>query len=151
MGDLQAIVDRFEIEALRGEFADAAMMRDYERFAALFTHDGAWRMPHVNVALVGREEIRAGIARAQDEVWEYFVYQSHPGTIRIEGDTALGRDYVTEFGHMRGGASQWHCALYHDRYRRTTEGWRFAERVYEIRYVDTTPLTGSASGGVPAA
>jgi hypothetical protein len=28
MSDLQAIADRFEIEALRGEFTDAAMMRD---------------------------------------------------------------------------------------------------------------------------
>jgi hypothetical protein len=27
MNDLQAIADRFEIEALRGEFTDAAMMR----------------------------------------------------------------------------------------------------------------------------
>jgi hypothetical protein len=33
---------------------------------------------------------------------------------------------------------------YHDRYRRTTDGWKFAERVYEIRYLDTTPLAGSA-------
>jgi hypothetical protein len=31
MSDLQAIADRFEIEALRGEFTDAVMMRDYDR------------------------------------------------------------------------------------------------------------------------
>jgi hypothetical protein len=30
MTDFQAIADRVEIEALRGEFTDAAMMRDYE-------------------------------------------------------------------------------------------------------------------------
>ena len=30
MSDLQAIADRVEIEALRGEFTDAAMMRVYE-------------------------------------------------------------------------------------------------------------------------
>ena len=35
-------------------------------------------------------------------------------------------------------------AIYHDRYRRTAYGWKFAERVYEVRYLDTTPLTGSA-------
>ena len=33
MSDLQAIADRFEIEALRGEFTDALMLRDYDRFA----------------------------------------------------------------------------------------------------------------------
>jgi len=44
MSDLQAVADRVEIEALRGEFTDAVMMRDYDRFASLFTEDGAWRI-----------------------------------------------------------------------------------------------------------
>ena len=30
MSDFQAIADRVEIEALRGEFTDAVLMRDYE-------------------------------------------------------------------------------------------------------------------------
>lgn len=59
MRDLQATADRVEIEALRGEFADAGMQRDYDRFASLFTEDGAWRMPNIPVELVGRAEIRA--------------------------------------------------------------------------------------------
>ena len=41
MSNLQAIADRFQIEALRGEFTDALMMRDWDRFASPFTHDGA--------------------------------------------------------------------------------------------------------------
>ena len=41
MSDLEAIADRVEIEALRGEFTDAAMTRDYDRLASLFTPDGA--------------------------------------------------------------------------------------------------------------
>ena len=49
MSDLQTIADRVEIEALRAEFTDAALMRDWDRFASLFTPDGAWRMPYVNV------------------------------------------------------------------------------------------------------
>jgi ketosteroid isomerase-like protein len=143
MSDLQAIADRVEIEALRGEFTDAAMMREYDRFASLFTQDGAWRMPHVGVELIGPEEIRAGIERAQEHLWEYFVQNTHAGTIQLDGDTATGRAYVSEFGRMRDDRSQLHYALYHDTYRRTPGGWRFAERIYEIRYLDTTPLAGS--------
>jgi hypothetical protein len=45
MSDFEAIADRVEIEALRGEFTDAGMMDDYDRFAALFTPDGVWRIP----------------------------------------------------------------------------------------------------------
>jgi hypothetical protein len=33
MSDFQAIADRVEIEALRGEFSDAVMMNDHERLA----------------------------------------------------------------------------------------------------------------------
>lgn len=143
MSDVKAIADRVEIEALRGEFTDARMMHDWDRFASLFTEDGAARMPHVNVELVGREEIRAGVERLQGLV-EYFVQTAHPGTIQLEGDTASGRAYISELGRMRDGRSQLNYAVYHDRYRRTPGGWKFTERVYEVRYLDTTPLAGSA-------
>ena len=144
MSDLQAIADRFEIEALPGEFTDAGMMRDYDRFASLFTQDGAWRMPHINEEFVGRDEIRAAVERLQ-ALWDYFVQTPHPGMIRLEGETGVGRSFVTELGRMRDGMSMLNYAVYHDRYRRTPEGWKFSERVYEVRYLDTTPLAGSAS------
>lgn len=150
MSDLQAIADRFEIEALRGEFTDAGMMRDCDRFASLFTHDGVWRMPHINVELVGQETIRAWVEEMWDK-WELFVQNVHPGTIRLEGDTAVGRAYVAELGRLRDGRSHLNYALYHDRYQRTPDGWRFAERVYEVRYVDSTPLAGSAPQPVQVA
>jgi ketosteroid isomerase-like protein len=143
MSDLQAIADRFEIEALRGEFTDASLMRDWDRFASLFTQDGAWRIPHIDIEFVSREKIRAGIERLRG-LWDYFVQTAHPGTIQLEGDTAVGRAYVAEFGRFRDGSSQLNYSVYHDRYQRTTDGWKFAERVYEVRYLDTSPLAGSA-------
>ncbi|GLY79570.1 nuclear transport factor 2 family protein [Actinoallomurus iriomotensis] len=143
MSDIQTIADRFEIQALPGEFADAGMTRDYDRFAALFTEDGVWRIPDAGVHLVGREQIRAGIERLQG-AWDFFVQNVHPGTVRLDGDTAAGRAYISELGRLRSGDSHINYSLYHDRYRRTPGGWRFAERVYEVRYVDTSPLPGSA-------
>jgi ketosteroid isomerase-like protein len=141
MSELQVAADRVEIEALRGEFTDAIMMGDFDRFASLFTDDGAWRIPYVDVELVGREAIRAGIERMQG-LWEYFVQSTHAGAIELEGDTAAGRAYITELGHMHNGHSELNHAVYHDRYRRTAEGWKFTERVYEVKYLDDTPLAG---------
>ena len=143
MSDFQAIADRVEIEALRGEFTDAAMMRDRARLASLFTPGGALRMPNIPAELVGREEIRAGIQRLQG-LWDYFVQTTHPGTIRLAGDTASGRAYIAELGRFRDGSSHQNYAIYHDRYQRTPDGWKFTERVFEVRYLDTTPLVGSA-------
>ena len=117
MSDVQAVVDRVEIEALRGEFADALMMHDYDRFASLFTSDGVWRIPYIDVEIVSREEIRAGIERMQG-LWDYFVQTTHPGTIQLQGDTAVGRAHISEFGHMRDARSELNYAVYHDRYER---------------------------------
>ena len=143
MTDFQAIADRVEIEALRGEFTDAAMMRDRARLASLFTPDGALRMPNIPADLVGREQIRAVGEQLQAQ-WDFFVQTTHPGTIALDGDTATGRAYIQELVRTRDGRQGLNYAIYHDRYQRTGDGWKFTERVYEIRYLDTTPLTGSA-------
>ncbi|MFM9614673.1 LUD domain-containing protein [Streptomyces niveiscabiei] len=150
MDDFQAIADRVEIEALRGEFTDAAMMRDRARLAALFTPDGVLSMPNIPVEFTGREEIRVGGERLQEQ-WDFFVQNTHPGTISLDGDTATGRAYLEEVARVLDGRSGLNFAVYHDTYRRTPEGWRFAERVYEVRYLDTTPLKGSAPGEGAAA
>jgi ketosteroid isomerase-like protein len=143
MRDLQAIADRVEIEALRGEFTDAGMMRDYDRAASLFTEDGVVRIPHINEEAITREDIRARPELLQD-LLDCFVQNTHPGTIQLQGDTAVGRAYISELVRFRDGTSQLNYAIYHDRYQRTPDGWKFAERVYEVRYLDTTPLAGSA-------
>jgi ketosteroid isomerase-like protein len=149
MSDFDVIADRVEIEALRGEFTDAAMMRDRARLASLFTEDGVLRMPNIPVELIGREEIRAGGERLQAQ-WDFFVQNSHPGTIRLDGDSASGRTYIHELARALDGRQGENFAIYHDRYRRTDDGWKFAERVYEVRYLDTSPLAGSAPSHSPA-
>jgi hypothetical protein len=137
---LALVADRVEIDALRGAFSDAAMTNDYDRLASLFTVDGALRMPDIPAELVGREQIRVF---GRNRPAEYLVQNSHPGWLELDGDTATGRTHMQELGRGRDGRSATNFAIYHDRYQRTSEGWRFSERVYELLYLDTTPLTGS--------
>jgi ketosteroid isomerase-like protein len=145
---LQAIADRVEIEALRGEFSDGAMMRDYERVASLFTPDGALRMPNIPAELIGRDAIRGWGTRVP-EIVEFMIQTTHVGVIELDGDTASGRAYMQELIRTRDGRSELNFAIYHDRYQRTGDGWKFAERVYEVRYEDSTPLAGSAPTPAP--
>ena len=142
MPGFQTVADRVEIEALRGEFTDAAVLRDYNRLASLFTPGGALRMPNIPVELVGQEEICAWGERVRALV-DFLVQNTHPGTIQLDGDTASGRAYMSELGRTRDGHQGLNYAIYHDRYQRTGDGWKFTERVYEVRYEDTTPLAGS--------
>ena len=145
MSDFRAIADRVQIEALRGEVTDAAMMRDYDRVASLFTPDAVVRIPHIGAEAIGREEIRAGAERLQG-LLDYFVQTTHPGKIQLDGDTASGRAYICELIRLRDGTSELNYAIYHDRYQRTPDGWKFTERVYEVSYLDHSPLAGSAPG-----
>jgi ketosteroid isomerase-like protein len=133
MNNLVSIVDRFEIEALRGEFTDAGMMYDYERLASLFTEDGVYRIPDANIEQVGREQIRTGSEGLKGQ-WDYFMQTTHPGMIQLHGDIAVGRAYVSELIRLRDGSSYLNDAVFHDRYQRTKGGWKFAERVFEVRY-----------------
>jgi ketosteroid isomerase-like protein len=144
MSDLQTIADRVEIEALRGEFTDAVMQRDYDRLASLFTPDGALRMPNIPAELIGRDQMRAWGARMPEFV-EFLLQTTTPGLIQLDGDTASGRAYMHELVRTRDGRSELNYAIYHDHYQRTDDGWKFTERVYEVRYHDTTPLAGSPS------
>ncbi len=146
MQAFQEIADRVEIEALRSEFTDAGMMGDYDRMASLFTADAVWRVPAVDAAFTGHAEIRAGIEHLKENVWDYLLQAPHPGTIELDGDTATGRSYVLTFGQFHGGDSHLNYSVYVDRYRRTEEGWKFSERVDEVKYVDTTPLGGQPPG-----
>ena len=120
--DFQAIADRVEIEALRGEFTDAAMMGDYERAASLFTPDGALRMPNIPAELVGQEQIRAWGERVPNFV-EFLIQNTNPGIIQLNGDTATGRAYMSEIGRLLDGTAELNYAIYHDRYQRTADGF----------------------------
>ena len=100
-------------------------------------------MPHIDVVLEGRAKIRTEVERLRG-TWEYFVQNPHPGIIDLDGDSAKGRAYIHEFGRFHDGTYLLNYSIYHDRYERTPDGWKFAERRYEILYVDTNPLPGSA-------
>jgi ketosteroid isomerase-like protein len=145
MSDLETIADRVEIEALRGEFSDAVMMNDHDRLASLFTPDGVVRIPFGNIEAAGRAEIRA-LGERRQALAGYFLQTTHPGTIRLDGDTATGRAHLSELAQFRDGGSHLNYFTYHDRYQRTPDGWKFTERVAEFRYIDSTPLTGSPPG-----
>jgi acyl-CoA synthetase (AMP-forming)/AMP-acid ligase II len=94
MNDLQAIADRVEIEALRGEFTDAVMTNDHDHLASLFTPDGAVRIPSAaSRPAAGR---RSALGERRQALADYFVQTAHPGTIRLDGDTATGRAYICE-------------------------------------------------------
>jgi hypothetical protein len=83
------------------------------------------------------------VAERLQESWDYFVQTVHPGVVELEGGIASGRSYIVELGRLRNGGSYQTYGIYHDSYGRTSAGWKFTERLYEVRYVDTSALGGA--------
>jgi hypothetical protein len=102
-------------------------------------------LTNVPVELTGREQIRAWGERVPNFV-EFLIQNTHPGIIQLDGDPASGHAYMAEVIRLLDGTSELNYTIYHDRYQRTPDGWKFTERVYEVRYHDTTPLPGSPPG-----
>ena len=107
MGDVQAIADRVEIEALRGEFTDAVMTHDYDRGASLFTHDGAVRIPASTSSPSAPSEEAVGVWRLGgnglteipqlDDLPILESEQMHRGDAEVAGledDMRMNRDQV---------------------------------------------------------
>jgi hypothetical protein len=116
MSDPEAIADRFQIEALLAEFTDTSMMRDWDRFASLFTHDSARPIPDGNVELVGPGGDPRRFERLRG-LWDSVVQTSH------SGHPACGRHGGRLCLHRRVRAlARWQLvpgyAVDHDRYQR---------------------------------
>jgi SnoaL-like domain len=96
------------------------MMRDYDRLASLFTHDGAVRMPDVRIELAGREEIAPGTPAYAGSLG--LLHANHaPGQDPAGGRHRVRRAYMSELIHGRDGSSHLNYFVYHDRYQRTGE------------------------------
>jgi ketosteroid isomerase-like protein len=87
MNDLQAIADRVEIEALRGEFTDAVMTNDHDHLASLFTPDGAVRIP----SAASRPAAGRRSARSASGGWLWRTTSCKPPTRGRSGLTATPR------------------------------------------------------------
>ncbi len=151
MTDFQAIADRVEIEALRGEFTDAAMMRDRARLASLLPLAACCGCPAFPSSWPARRRSVPGASGCRTS-GSFSCRTRTRARSSWTATRATGRAYMQELARTRDGRQGLNYAIYHDRYQRTGDGWRFTERVYEVRYLDTSPLAGSAPhpAGAPA-
>ena len=135
----QEIADRIEIDDLITRYATAVDTKDWDLYRTVFTDDAV-----IDYTSAG------GIRGSLGEVVEWlshalklFPMTQHLVTNRhvvLDGDTATGRCYFynplgrpDDEGRMKllffGG-------YYNDRFRRTADGWRIAERVEETAWFD---------------
>jgi ketosteroid isomerase-like protein len=144
---LQEMSDRFEIQDLITDYADAIDQCDIDRLDTIFSADA-----FIDYTAVGGEKgDLAQIKKFLKASLPLFKNSQHLISnfqFRISGDTATGK--VMCFNPMQlDSEKQGHPVMflglwYHDEYVRTTEGWRISQRVEQKSYHFNTPRSVNA-------
>ncbi|MBW1637913.1 nuclear transport factor 2 family protein [Microbacterium resistens] len=133
------VEDRLSLRDLVESYARCADERAGAELAALFLPDGVLRAP--DGTHTGRAEIATAIARL-DRFVETFHFLGNHRSVLL-GDEATGETSCT--AHHLLSNEDGHVDLtllirYHDRFRRTAQGWRFAEREIRVAWSVRHPV-----------
>jgi uncharacterized protein (TIGR02246 family) len=128
--DVDAAVARDAIRDLAARYAHAADRGRFDDVAALFAADAVLEMPDGR-RLVGRDAVRAFLVETAETMrvaattGSFIRHHVSSHQITVEApDSAIGYAYF--FVVTDRGPDHW--GRYADRYVRTDDGWRFAQR-----------------------
>jgi AcrR family transcriptional regulator len=130
------VADDAALTRLVHRAADATSRRDGATWSELWAADGRW-IRSDGMAVEGRDAIAAAFDR--DLAAIEFVVQTAPTMVFEAGPSATaasGRVTVHERLRRRGDPHTEVWGIYHDRYVRTSAGWQFAERRFELISAD---------------
>lgn len=138
MTDLETRIARLEAESairrLKARYLNACDAKDVDAIRACFTPDAVIDFPPIGEfdldGLIGIFTQMAATTPITD------VHQGHNGEIDVDGDTASARwnlGYATYDPRTRGFRLL--ASFYHDRYRRTADGWRICYTRSEPRAI----------------
>jgi hypothetical protein len=130
--------DYIAITRLQNWYGDAVTRRAWDEFDAMFMPDAPVRVDTVTNAVietVGGPAIATFIAQAVER-FEFFEFVPLNTVIELsvdgDNDRAGGRLYICELRQdASNGQFSQAFGVYHDAYRRTAGGWRFAARNYQ--------------------
>lgn len=121
--------DRLAIRELLDAYGDAVCRHDADAWAINWAPDGRWSIRGNEVK--GRDAIRAYWVKAM-AAYRFISFNSYPGDIRVEGDTAWVRTQTTEWLTPVEGRARRQHGTYEDRLVKIEGRWRFAHRSFNV-------------------
>lgn len=135
------MTDEASIQQTLNRYSTAASRADWDKVLATFTPDAVWDVPDLGARFEGLEAIRSGLLRFSGPM-DYIVQLNTPAVIEVDGDTATAQSVIRECGKWSGRDEALEVlGLYADKLVRTAGGWKFVERVFEIRGMHSFPLS----------
>lgn len=136
-----AAADMLEIRHIIAQYSYTFDSRNAEGWSRLFTEDAVWEFigglsPEPMIRLEGRDQILAWARMRHGEIPENINSYHHQSGISFEAltpDTARTRVMVLISAHDRTETPPriniTLAGVYHDEWRKTSEGWRFSRRI----------------------
>jgi ketosteroid isomerase-like protein len=132
------------IQQTISRYAEGASRADWGQVLSTYTPDGVWEIASFGAKFEGHEAIRAALRQFSDPM-DYIVQINGPGLIDITGGTATARSVIRECGKYAGRNEGLEVlGFYADNLIRTTDGWKFTRRVFELRGMHNFPLSPPA-------
>jgi hypothetical protein len=134
----QELADRLEIESVLSAYAWALDSKEFDGLDAVFTPDASLDYTTAGGIKGAYPEVKAWLA----SVLPHFPAYQHLISnveVTIDGDTATSRAaFYNPMGHDKAGKRVYfHCGgEYHDRWRRTQDGWRITDRFEQTVWMD---------------
>ena len=129
---VRRLADLIALHELRARYTHHYDGGDLDRFVALFAHDGVLQLGPAGFAR-GHDELRAALAGPMQTASFACHFTSDEITEFTGDDTARGTSrFAVHYGRspdIQGAGT------YHDEYRRTGDGWRFASRTISFFYM----------------
>jgi ketosteroid isomerase-like protein len=141
---LQTLSDHHEIRELIVDYASAIDTRNFDALDAVFTPDA-----YIDYRAMGGIDGRYSQVKTwlREVLPAFPAYQHMVGnmSIRLDGNTAHGRTICfnpMEVALPEGGTQVMFLGLWYlDRFERTVQGWRIAERIEERCYGHNVPAS----------
>ena len=135
-----SVTDELAIRNLIARYADAVNCSDAEAWGNTWAEDGFWSL--LGFELTGREGI-VGFWQQAMSGFEFAIMMNNQSSVEIDGDTATGRTYLSEYTRDKEGNKGMALGIYKDQYIKVDGEWLFKSRIHHMMYQGPEDLSGN--------
>ncbi len=136
--------EEFSIQQTISRYAEGASRADWDQVLSTYMPDGIWEITSFGAKFAGRQAIQDALRQFSDPM-DYIVQINGPALMQIKGDTATARSVIRESGKYAGRNEALEVlGFYADKLVRTSDGWKFTHRIFELRGMHSFALSPPA-------
>tara|TARA_R110002072_G_scaffold158723_4_gene309803 strand:+ start:47657 stop:48082 length:426 start_codon:yes stop_codon:yes gene_type:complete len=132
--------DEMALRNLMGRYSDAVNRVDADAWIATWAEDAVWNL--LGNPVSGKDNILA-LWKQMMSSFEFALMLPSTCLFEVDGDTASGHWYLTEYTRDPEGAASTVLSRYTDTYTREEGQWLFQSRDYSFIYNGPADLSGT--------